>query len=88
MKNKRRTLGSDLGTPMTHSIREDILLSLVKNSMDAIMSADGVIDYWNPAAERLYGYSAAEAIGQPATLIVPVDKLDEIEKMRGRLERG
>jgi PAS domain S-box-containing protein len=56
--------------------------------MDAIVTADGVIDHWNPAAERLYGYTAAEAIGQPATLIVPPDKIDEIEMMQAKLERG
>lgn len=73
---------------ITHAVREETLLALVSNSMDAIVTADGVIDYWNPAAERLYGYTAAEAIGQPATLIVPPDKLNEFETMRGRLERG
>ena len=56
--------------------------------MDAIESADGVIDYWNPAAEKLYGYTAAEAIGQPSTLLVPPTKLDEFEKMREKLARG
>ncbi len=56
--------------------------------MDAIVSADGVIDYWNPAAEKLYGYTAEEAIGQPATLIVPPDKLEEFETMKLKLERG
>jgi PAS domain S-box-containing protein len=76
------------GSPMSHAVREEILLSLVRNSLDAIVSADGVIDYWNPAAERLYGYTAEEAIGKPATLIVPPDKLDEFETMRLRLERG
>src|ERR1700692_4539887 len=73
---------------MSHAVREEVLLSLVLNSMDAIVSADGVIDYWNPAAEKLYGYTAAEAIGQPATLIVPPDKLVEFEDMRQKLERG
>jgi PAS domain S-box-containing protein len=75
-------------SPMSHAIREEVLLSLVRNSMDAIVSADGVIDYWNPAAEKLYGYTAAEAIGQPATLNVPADKLPEFEMMRVKLERG
>src|SRR5580692_3692406 len=73
---------------MSHAVREEVLLSLARNSMDAIVSADGVIDYWNPAAEKLYGYTAAEAIGKPATLIVPADKLDEFEAMKRRLERG
>src|SRR3984893_14859417 len=74
--------------PLSHAVREEVLLSVVRNSMDAIVSADGVIDYWNPAAEKLYGYTAAEAIGEPATLIVPPTKLDEFEKMREKLARG
>jgi len=73
---------------MSHAVREEILLSLVWNSMDAIVSADGVIDHWNPAAERLYGYTAEEAIGRPATFFVPSDKLEEFEQMKNRLERG
>jgi PAS domain S-box-containing protein len=56
--------------------------------MDAVVSADGVIDHWNPAAGKLYGYSAAEAIGKPVTFLVPPDRLDEFEEMRRRLERG
>jgi PAS domain S-box-containing protein len=73
---------------MTHAIQEEILLSLVRNSMDAIETADGVIDYWNPAAEQLYGYTAAEAIGQPSTLLVPPEKLAEYASMREQLARG
>jgi two-component system, sensor histidine kinase and response regulator len=79
---------ADSNGKMSHAVREEVLLSLVRNSMDAIVSADGVIDYWNPAAERLYGYTAEEAIGKPATLIVPPDKLDEFERMKEKLERG
>src|SRR5580658_1386824 len=78
-------LGVGSARMMTHAVREEVLLSLVRNSMDAIVSADGVIDYWNPAAEKLYGYTAAEAIGQPATLI---GKLHEFEDMKQKLERG
>ena len=88
MKQPTDSLGAHPGNPMSHAVREEVLLSLVRNSMDAIVSADGVIDYWNPAAEKLYGYTAAEAIGKPATLIVPADKLEEFEMMRQRLERG
>jgi len=88
MKKPTDSPAASSASPMSHAVREEVLLSLVRNSMDAIVSADGVIDYWNPAAERLYGYTAAEAIGQPATLIVPADKLQEFEMMRVRLERG
>src|SRR5580692_5164983 len=79
---------ADSNGKMSHAVREEVLLSLVRNSMDAIVSANGVIDYWNPAAERLYGYMAEEAIGQPVTLNIPPDKLPEFQEMRVRLERG
>ncbi len=89
MKNPKGTEGAEPPAgPLSHAIHQEVLLSLVRNSMDAIMSADGVIDYWNPAAEKLYGYTAAEAIGQPATLNVPLDRLEEFDVMRERLERG
>jgi PAS domain S-box-containing protein len=51
------------------------LAAIVTASADAIMSfsAKGIIQSWNPAAEELFGYSAEEAIGAPASLLVPPD---------------
>ncbi|MFN8662080.1 MAG: PAS domain S-box protein [Thermomicrobiales bacterium] len=49
------------------------LAAIVEGSEDAIYTRtlDGIISYWNPAAERLYGYSADEAIGQPLSVLFP-----------------
>jgi PAS domain S-box-containing protein len=49
------------------------LASIVESSDDAIVSKslDGVITSWNGGAERVFGYSASEAIGQPITLVIP-----------------
>ena len=54
-------------------------MAIVESSDDAIVSKDlnGIISSWNPSAEHLFGYSAAEAIGQPITLIIPEDLRDE-----------
>ncbi|QPF94171.1 PAS domain S-box protein [Bradyrhizobium commune] len=60
--------------------------AVVESSNDAIIteSLDGVITGWNRAAEHLFGYSAAEAVGQPIDLIVPQDRKAEV---RGTLNR-
>jgi PAS domain S-box-containing protein len=59
-------------------------------STDAIISktADSAITRWNLAAERLYGYTAIEAIGQHISLIVPVDKRSELPVIMAALSRG
>ena len=52
------------------------LAAIVESATDAIMGAtlDGVITSWNEGAERLYGYTAEEAVGQPLALIVPLPR--------------
>jgi PAS domain S-box-containing protein len=55
------------------------LAAIVESSDDAIISTDlnGLIVSWNPAAERIYGYSRGEALGQPITILFPDDRLCE-----------
>lgn len=57
------------------------LAEIVENSDDAIISQDlnGTVTSWNRAAERLYGYEAAEVLGQPIRVIVP-DRLQHEEE--------
>ncbi|HEX8355305.1 MAG TPA: PAS domain S-box protein, partial [Pyrinomonadaceae bacterium] len=64
--------------------------AIVENSDDAIISKnlDGIILSWNPGAERLYGYTAAEAVGQPVTMLIPPDRPDEEPNILGRIRRG
>ena len=66
------------------------LAALVESSDDAIIgkTLDGTVVSWNPAAERLYGYSAEEAIGRPITLIVPDELRHEIPAILARLATG
>lgn len=68
----------------------DLLASIVESSDDAIISKnlDGIVTSWNKAAERLFGYSAAEAIGQPITLVIPKDRRREEVGILTRIRRG
>jgi PAS domain S-box-containing protein len=67
-----------------------ILAAIVESSDDAIVSKDlnGRILSWNAGAERLFGYSANEAIGRSITLIIPPDRHDEERGILARLRRG
>ncbi|WP_246668095.1 MULTISPECIES: PAS domain S-box protein [Bradyrhizobium] len=68
----------------------NLLASIVESSDDAIASKnlDGIITSWNKAAERIFGYSAAEAIGQPITLVIPEDRQSEEREILTRIRRG
>jgi PAS domain S-box-containing protein len=67
-----------------------LLASIVDSSDDAIISKtlEGVITSWNAGAERLFGYTAKEAIGQPITMIIPLDRRDEETRILARLRQG
>ncbi|HUR33093.1 MAG TPA: PAS domain S-box protein [Vicinamibacterales bacterium] len=66
------------------------LAAIVEGSDDAIISKDvnGIIMSWNAAAERLFGYSAAEVIGQSIRTIIPADRQSEEDLVLGRIRRG
>jgi PAS domain S-box-containing protein len=66
------------------------LASIVDYSDDAIIgkSLDGVIVSWNKGAERLYGYSAAEVLGKPISILLPPGRADELAEIIAKLSRG
>jgi len=77
-------------SPKAHYQSEPFLAAIVASSGDAILSKDlnGTITSWNPAAERLFGYSAAEAIGKPITRIFPPELIGEEAAILARIRRG
>ena len=64
--------------------------AIVDSSDDAIIGKDlnGVITSWNPAAERMFGYRADEAVGRPITLVIPPERMHEEQWILNRLRRG
>ena len=66
------------------------LAAIVESSDDAIVSKDlnGIVATWNEGAERIFGYSADEMIGQPILRIVPPERDDEEPRILERIRRG
>ncbi len=67
-----------------------LLAAIVHDSDDAIATKtlDGIVTSWNPGAERTFGYTATEMIGQPITVLFPADRLDEELEFLRRLSQG
>jgi PAS domain S-box-containing protein len=66
------------------------LAAIVASSDDAIIgkTLEGLITSWNAGAERLYGYDAAEVIGQPIALLMAPERSDELRTILAQLRRG
>src|SRR3954467_3322860 len=66
------------------------LAAIVESSEDAIISKslDGIVESWNAAAERMYGFSAREAVGQSILMVIPPDRHGEEDEILARLRRG
>lgn len=70
---------------------QDVEVSaLIASAEDAIITKtlDGIIRSWNPAAERLLGYTPAEMVGQPVRLLIPAERLEEEASILGRIASG
>jgi len=82
-KNAVSTAASD-----SHSDRH--FAAIIESTHDAIISKDfdGIIQSWNPAAEKIFGYTAAEAIGKSVTMLIPEGHEDEEPKILARVRRG
>jgi PAS domain S-box-containing protein len=79
-----------MGAAHEQSSSFEQLAALVDGSDDAIISKslDGVISSWNPAAERIFGHTAADAIGQSISLIVPPELSEQENQILTRVRNG
>ncbi len=70
--------------------RMRLFSTAIESSADAILTetVESIITGWNPAAERLYGFTAEEVMGQSSALIVPADHRDELQTIMEQLRRG
>jgi PAS domain S-box-containing protein len=78
----------DAGNQAEHGLRW--LAAIVESSEDAVVSKtlQGVITSWNPGAERIFGYSAAEVVGRSITVLFPPERLTEEDQLLARIRRG
>lgn len=72
------------------SMADRRLAAIVESSDDAIIGKDlhGIIQSWNPGAERTFGYTADEVIGRPISILVPPERADETPRILAQIARG
>lgn len=89
LKNNDATPQGDTRFPFPGTVQEH-LAAIVECSDDPIISKDlsGVIRTWNRAAERIFGYTAEEAVGQHISMLAAPDRVDEIPDILLRISRG
>ena len=74
-------------SPEVANASPTLLAAIVESSGDAIVSTtvDGVVTLWNPAAERMFGYTAAEIISRPIFTIIPPPLVDKERALISRI---
>ncbi|HEY8185763.1 MAG TPA: PAS domain S-box protein [Pyrinomonadaceae bacterium] len=80
----------DITERKTTDLANSFLAAIIESSDDAIASKDlnGILNSWNKAAELIFGYSAEEAIGQPATILIPPDRINEEITILENIRKG
>lgn len=80
----------DITVPRENELKAARLAAIIASSDDAIVSKtlDGIVTTWNAGAEKIFGYTADEIIGQPITRIIPTELHYEEEEILARIRRG
>src|SRR5579862_288096 len=87
---QRGKAGTQPGRSVPDESLRSILAAIIDSSDDAIVAKnlDGIILSWNRGAEAIFGFTAAEAVGQPITIIIPEDRLHEEIDVLARIRSG
>ncbi|AIE85891.1 PAS domain S-box protein [Fimbriimonas ginsengisoli] len=88
--NLQTSLQRELAAVKRAEVQSRHLASIVESSDDAIISKtlDGIITSWNAGAERMFGYTEEEVVGQPITILFPEGHIDEEATIIGQIRRG
>ncbi|MGA7591158.1 MAG: PAS domain S-box protein [Candidatus Sulfotelmatobacter sp.] len=83
-------VATDLSERSRAEAQRDRLAAVVESSDDAIISKtlDGTINAWNRGAEKVFGYSQSEVVGQPMLMLFPPDRVTEETEILARIQRG
>ena len=84
------TLAAGVSEQRRAKATSSYLAAIVDSSDDAIIgkTIESIVASWNRGAERIFGYTAEEVLGQPITMLIPPDRVDEEPKIIDRLRRG
>src|SRR5579871_918053 len=89
---QRQALALEVTLERDRKLQQSIahMAAIVESSDDAIISKDmeGIIQSWNAGAERIFGYAPEEVIGQPVSIILPPERLEEEQRILATLRRG
>jgi PAS domain S-box-containing protein len=90
MSSDKATDPFDENSPQALILRAHRAEAIVESSDDAIISKTlaGVITSWNPAAQRLFGYTTEEILGRSISVLMPPERYDDMESILQRIRRG
>ena len=90
LKSQTLNTKDDITEQKRAEVVQAYLAAIVESANDAIsgITLQGIITCWNKSAERLFGYSATEIIGQPINILIPSDRQEEESEILKRVGRG
>lgn len=89
-EDRRYPMSPTQGPSLSFATAEELLAAIVDSSEDAIISKnlEGIVATWNHGAQRIFGYSAEEMVGQPILHLVPPERAGEESRILAKLQRG